>query len=140
MDYYFLEFQYPRKGFISGGVAFTPELETNYSAITDPLPTGTKTLVTLTSSVRKLDVDLFYTTTLALVVSDKFKTILEKRKVGVQFIPALVFYQDGRPVEKEYWVAHQLDKVDCLDYERSDYGRKKVIAASATSPNSQSHS
>lgn len=42
MDYYLLESQYPRSGFISGGTTFTPELDTNYMAVDGPLPRDTK--------------------------------------------------------------------------------------------------
>lgn len=47
MNYYFLESQYPRTGFISGGTTFTPEMDTNYSAIDYPLPDDTKAEVEL---------------------------------------------------------------------------------------------
>ncbi|KAA8784406.1 hypothetical protein ABIE27_002496 [Paenibacillus sp. 4624] len=73
MDYFFLESQYPRTGFISGGTTFTPELHTNYSAIHYPLPDHTKAEVELLSSLRSLKVDYFETITGTRIVSDAFK-------------------------------------------------------------------
>ena len=134
MDYYFLESQYPRTGFISGGTTFTPEMDTNYSAIDYPLPDDTKAEVELFSSVRSLKVDYFETVTGTRVVSNAFKTLLEETGTNVQFIPAVVRYHNDRPVEKTYWIAHLLKQVDCFDYERSEYGRKAVIAASVHQP------
>ncbi|NGZ76673.1 imm11 family protein [Saccharibacillus alkalitolerans] len=134
MDYYFLESQYPRSGFIGGETIFAPELNTNYSAIDDPLPEGTTAEVVLLSSVRSLKADYFETTTGTKIISDGFKTLLEQRRTGVQFIPAAVRCHDGRPAAKTYWVAHRPDRLDVFDYERSEYGRKAVIAASVHEP------
>ncbi|WP_145329321.1 imm11 family protein [Paenibacillus xylanexedens] len=134
MGYYFLESQYPRSGFISGGTTFTPELDKNYINVNYPLPDHTKAEVELLSSVRSLKVDYFETITGTRVVSDAFKTLLEETGSNVQFIPAIVRYHDDRPVEKTYWIAHLMEQVDCFDYERSEYGRKAVIAASVHQP------
>ncbi|OWR30369.1 hypothetical protein CDO73_10615 [Saccharibacillus sp. O23] len=134
MNYYFLESQYPRSGFISGGTIFVPELETNYLAVDDLLPEETRAEVELLSSVRRLKVDYFETTTGTRVVSDDFKSLLEQRSTGVQFIPASVSYHDGRTVDGSYWIAHRPDRLDVFDYERSEYGRKAVIAASVDQP------
>ncbi|MDT0122048.1 hypothetical protein Q9R46_05330 [Paenibacillus sp. RRE4] len=111
MDYYFLESQYPRSGFISGGTTFTPELDKNYIAVDYPLPDHTKAEVELLSSVRSLKVDYFETITGTRVVSDAFKTLLEETGSNVQSIPAVVRYHDDRPVEKTYWIAHLLEQV-----------------------------
>lgn len=100
MNYYFLESQYPRRGFISGGTIFTPQLDMNYLAIENPLPEGTKAEVELLSTVRNLNVDYFETITGTRHVSDRFKTLLEETKTNTQFIPTTVCYHDGRAVEK----------------------------------------
>lgn len=134
MDYYLLEPQYPRSGFISGGTTFIPELDTNYIAVDGPLPVDTKAEVELMSSVRSLKVDYFETVTGTRVVSDAFKALLEQTDTNVQFIPAVVRYHHGLPVERTYWIAHLPDRVDGFDYERSEYGRKAVIAASEHQP------
>ncbi|WP_339789980.1 DUF1629 domain-containing protein [Paenibacillus sp. FSL R7-0313] len=134
MNYYFLESQYPRRGFISGGTTFTPQLDMNYLAIENPLPEGTTAEVELLPTVRDLNVDYFETITGTRHVSDRFKTLLEETKTNTQFIPTTVCYHDGRAVEKNYWTAHQLDRLDVFDYERSEYGRKAVIAASVQQP------
>ncbi|MGV2881431.1 hypothetical protein V4D07_01900 [Paenibacillus taichungensis] len=80
MNYYFLESQYPRRGFISGGTTFTPELGMNYVAIENPLPEGTTAEVELLSTVRNLKVDYFETITGTRHVSDRFKALLEETK------------------------------------------------------------
>ncbi|PQP85165.1 hypothetical protein C0Q44_11950 [Paenibacillus sp. PCH8] len=134
MNYFFLESQYPRRGFISGGTTFTPQLDMNYLAIENPLPEGTTAEVELLSTVRNLKVDYFETITGTRLVSDRFKTLLEEAKTNAQFIPTTVCYHDGRSVEKTYWLAHQLDRLDVFDYERSEYGRKAVIAVSVQQP------
>ncbi|RAW15213.1 hypothetical protein DC345_14410 [Paenibacillus taichungensis] len=134
MKYYFLESQYPRRGFISGGTTFTPKLDMNYLAIENPLPEGTTAEVELLSTVRNLKVDYFETITGTRHVSDRFKTLLEETKTNTQFIPTTVCYHDGRSVEKTYWTAHHLDRLDVFDYENSEYGRKAVIAASVQQP------
>ncbi|WP_315793334.1 imm11 family protein [Paenibacillus sp. BIC5C1] len=134
MKYYFLESQYPRRGFISGGTTFTPKLGMNYLAIENPLPEGTTAEVELLSTVRNLKVDYFETITGTRHVSDRFKTLLEETKTNTQFIPTTVCYHDGRSVEKTYWTAHHLDRLDVFDYENSEYGRKAVIAASVQQP------
>jgi len=133
MDYYFLEFQYPKKGFISGGAEFHPELKINYSAIDYDLPVNTKVEVILVPSVKKMDVDFFHTTTFALLVSDDFKVILEGKSKS-QFIPATVKYHNGSVVDKKYWVVHNLKKIDCLDYELSEYAGKKIVLESIKRP------
>ncbi|MEY8746922.1 hypothetical protein AB9M62_48100 [Bacillales bacterium AN1005] len=47
-------------------------------------------------------------------------------------------YHESRSVEKTYWIAHHLDYLDVFDYERSEYGRKAVIAESVRqSPRTQ---
>ncbi|MEK3777340.1 DUF1629 domain-containing protein [Paenibacillus sp. FSL K6-4396] len=134
MDYYFLESQYPRRGFISGGTIFTPQLEVNYLAVENRLPEGTTAEVELLSSVRNLNVDYFETITGTRHVSDRFKKLLEETKTNTQFIPTTVCYHDGRSVDQTYWIAHHLDRLDVFDYERSEYGRKAVIAASVEQP------
>ncbi|MEJ8303919.1 imm11 family protein [Saccharibacillus sacchari] len=134
MEYYFLESQYPRSGFISGGTTFIPELDMNYSAIDYRLPNDTRAEVELLSSVRRLKADYFETVTGTRVVSDAFKKALEQTPNRIQFIPAVVRYANGRSVEREYWIAHLPDAVDAFDYERSEYGRKAVIAASVRQP------
>ncbi|MBU5350728.1 imm11 family protein [Paenibacillus silvae] len=105
-----------------------------FSAVSDPLPDNIRAEVELLSSVRSLKVDYFETITRTRVVSDAFKTLLEPFKTNVQFIPAVVRYHDARPVEQTYWIAHLLEQVDGFDYERSEYGRKKIIAASVHQP------
>ena len=102
----FLESQYPRSGFISGGTTFVPELETNDLAVDDLLPEETTAEVELLSSVCSLKADYFETTTGTRAVSDSFKSLLEQRRTGVQFIPASVSYHDGRRVDGIYWIAH----------------------------------
>ncbi|MFB8375086.1 imm11 family protein [Paenibacillus taichungensis] len=134
MNYYFLESQYPRRGFISGGTTFTPELDMNYLAIENPLPEGTTAEVELLSTVRNLKVDYFETITGTRHVSDRFKALLEETNTNTQFIPTTVCYHDGRSIEKTYWTAHQLDRLDVFDYENSEYGRKAVTAASVQQP------
>jgi hypothetical protein len=134
LNYFFLESQYPRRGFISGGTTFTPELDMNYLAIENPLPEGTTAEVELLSTVRSLNVDYFETITGTRAVSDDFKLLLEQTRTNTQFIPAAVCFHNGRPVEKNYWIAHPLDRLDVFDYERSEYGRKAVIAASVQQP------
>ncbi|WP_434751874.1 imm11 family protein [Paenibacillus amylolyticus] len=103
-------------------------------AVDYPVPDHTKAEVELLSSVRSLKVDYFETITGTRVVSDAFKTLLEQFQSNVQFIPATVCYHDTRPVEKTYWIAHLPIPVDGFDYERSEYGRKTVIAASVHQP------
>ncbi|WP_369073420.1 imm11 family protein, partial [Cronobacter malonaticus] len=105
MNYYFLDFQYPRKGFISGDVTFNPSMDKNYSAIHSELPADLTVEVTLHSSVRVMDVDLFSTTSTALFVSDDLKKTLNDIDVPVQFVPANVHYFDGSEVAKTYWLA-----------------------------------
>ncbi|MBD8839249.1 MULTISPECIES: imm11 family protein [Paenibacillus] len=134
MNYYFLESQYPRRGFISGGTIFTPQLEVNYLAVENRLPEGTTAEVELLSSVRNLNVDYFETITGTRHVSDCFKKLLEEKQTNTQFIPTTVCYHDGRSVDQTYWTAHHLDRLDVFDYERSEYGRKAVIAASVEQP------
>ncbi|OWA34983.1 hypothetical protein B9G55_14695 [Saccharibacillus sp. O16] len=134
MLYYFLESQYPRSGFISGGTTFIPPLTVNYLAMEDRLPEGTTAEVQLLSSVRRLKADYFETTTGTRVVSDRLKSLLEQHSTGVQFIPATVSHHDGRPVGGSFWIAHHLASLDVFDYEQSDYGRKAVIAASVQQP------
>lgn len=68
MDYYFLESQLPKSGYVDGSVTFAPELATYYSHVHTALPANT------------------------------------------------------------------VAEVDCFDYERSDYGRQAVIAASMHEP------
>ncbi|ELY6244373.1 hypothetical protein SNQ22_000709 [Cronobacter universalis] len=127
MNYYFLDFQYPRKGFISGDVTFNPSMDKNYSAIHSELPADLTVEVTLHSSVRVMDVDLFSTTSTALFVSDDLKKTLNDIDVPVQFVPANVHYFDGSEVAKTYWLAHNLPKVDCLDLYSSEFAGKKII-------------
>lgn len=134
VNYYFLESQLPKSGFVDGSVAFVPDLETYYSQIRTRLPIDTIAEVLLHSSIRKLKNDYFHTTDGAKVISDAFKILLERQKTDIQFIPAALRYHNGRSVERAYWIAHLPDEVDCFDYERSDYGRKAVIAASVHEP------
>lgn len=134
MSYYFLESQLPKSGYVDGRVTFVPEPETYYSQIHSRLPIDTIVEVLLDSSIRNLKNDYFHTTGGARIVSDAFKILLERQKTDIQFIPAALRYHNGRPVERIYWIAHLPDKVDCFDYERSDYGRKAVIAASVHEP------
>ncbi len=133
MNYYFLEFQYPRKGFISGGVEFSPELDVNYSYIESNLPINTIAEVTLVSSVKKMDVDFFHTTSFALLVSDSLRLVLEEY-ISVQFIPTTVRYHNGEIVERKYWVIHNMKKIDCLDFESSEYAGKRLVLNSITNP------
>lgn len=133
MKYYFLEFKYPRKGFVSGGAEFTPTLNDYYCDINDNLPVNTKAEIILYSSIRKMDVDFFHTTTSALLVSDDIKEILNKLNVG-QFIPSVVKYADGSIVDRRYWVVHNLRKIDCLDYNLSEYAGKKMVLDSIKNP------
>lgn len=134
MDYYFLESQLPKSGYVDGSVIFVPEPETYYSQVHTVLPTDTVAEVLLDSSVRNLKNDYFHTAGGVRVVSDAFKVLLEQQKTEIQFIPAVLRYHDDRPVERAYWIAHLLNEVDAFDYERSDYGRKAVIAASVHRP------
>ncbi|HHL8295778.1 TPA: DUF1629 domain-containing protein [Escherichia coli] len=133
MKYYFLEFQYPRKGFISGGGGFTPVLKNYYCDITDDLPINTRAEIILYSSVRKMNVDFFHTTTSFLLVSDDFKKMLSNSNIG-QFIPSVVKYSDGSIVNKKYWVTHNLRKIDCLDYNLSEYAGKRMVLDSIQNP------
>ncbi|MEO2257597.1 hypothetical protein ABGV43_11930 [Paenibacillus amylolyticus] len=84
MNYYFLESQYPRRGFISGGTIFTPQLDMNYVAVENPLPEGTTAEVVLLPSVRNMNVDYFETITGTRHVSDCFKKLLEEMKTNIQ--------------------------------------------------------
>lgn len=134
MTYYVLEFQYPRKGFISGGVTFTPELATYYDPLQMDISSEATAEVILDSSVRKMDVDLFYTGTRALIVSDALKLLLEESNVKAQFIPAQVHYYNNVPVAGMYWVAHRLQQLDVVDYEHSTYAGKALVLRSIETP------
>lgn len=134
MEYYVLEYQYPRKGFISGGVTFVPALDHYYDPIQTELPPHTTAEVTLDSNLRKMDVDFFYTGTRATVVSDAFKQRLEQWNVIAQFVPAQVHYYNHVPVSGTYWIAHRLNPLDAVNYEQSQYAGKTIVLRSINQP------
>lgn len=134
MEYYVLEYQYPRKGFISGGATFVPELNDYYHPTQTELPPHATAEVTLDANLRKMDVDFFYTGTRATVVSDSWKQLLEQWKVVAQFIPAQVYYHNNTPVSGTYWIAHGLKSLDCVDYEQSQYAGKAMVLRSIDQP------
>lgn len=133
MRYFFLEYKYPRKGFIDGAVSFSPSLKVNYSAIKYNLPKFTISEITLLPSIRKMDVDFFYTTASVLLVSADLMSALDGLNIG-QFIPSVVKYSDGSIVNKKYWVTHNLRKIDCLDYNLSEYAGKRMVLDSIQNP------
>lgn len=130
MQYYVLEYQYPRKGFISGGATFEPALGDYYDPNHTELPHLTTAEVTLDSRVRKLDVDFFYTGNRATVVSDAYKQLLEQWNAVAQFIPAQIYYHNHASVPGTYWIAHALQSLDCVDYEKSQYAGKAMVLRS----------
>lgn len=133
MDHYALEYQYPRKGFISGGATFTPEVE-YYDPLQTDLPPHTTAEVMLDARLRKMDVDFFYTGTRATVVSDAFKQLLEEYHICAQFIPAQMYYHNGVPVPTTYWIVHRLQQLDVVNYEASDYAGKQLVLRSMQQP------
>ncbi|MEW4372346.1 imm11 family protein [Paenibacillus kandeliae] len=133
MNYYVLEYQYPRKGFISGGATFTPAVE-YYDPIQTDLPPYTTAEVILDSRLRKMDVDFFYTGTRATVVSDAFKQLLEQYPTPTQFVPAKVYYHNHALVSTTYWIAHRIQPLDCVDYEASQYAGKQLVLRSIQQP------
>ncbi|MFD1884878.1 imm11 family protein [Paenibacillus wenxiniae] len=134
MTYYMLEFQYPPKGFISGGATFEPELDTYYDPFQTEVASDTIAEVILDSSVRNMNVDLFYTGTRALVVSDAFKRLLEEWNVTAQFVPTHVQYYNHVPVQATYWIVHRLQELDSVDYQQSDYAGKPLVLRSIATP------
>ncbi|ODP27196.1 hypothetical protein PTI45_03433 [Paenibacillus nuruki] len=134
MEYYILEYQYPRKGFISGGATFVPALDDYYDPINTELPPHTTAEVTLDSNLRKMDVDFFYTGTRATVISDALKQLLEQRKVVAQFVPTKVHYYNNVPVFGTYWIAHKLQALDAVQYEQSQYAGKAMVLRSINQP------
>ncbi|MFD1990330.1 imm11 family protein [Paenibacillus nicotianae] len=134
MQYYVLEYQYPGKGFISGGATFVPALSDYYDPNHTELSPFTNVKVTLDSRVRKLDVDFFYTGNRATVVSDTFKQLLEQSNVVAQFIPAQIYYHNHTSVPEIYWIAHALQSLDCVDYEQSHYAGKAMVLRSIDQP------
>lgn len=134
MEYYVLEYQYPRKGFISGGATFVPALDHYYDPTNTKLPPYTTAEVTLDSNLRKMDVDFFYTGTRATVVSDAFKQRLEQWKVSAQFVPTTVQYYNLAPVPGTYWIMHGIQPLDAVDYEQSQYAGKAIVLRSMNQP------
>lgn len=134
MQYYVLEYQYPRKGFISGGATFVPTLDQYYDLDHTELPAHTTAEVILDSNLRKMDVDFFYTGNRATVVSDACKQLLEQWNVVAQFVPSQIYYYNHEPVPETYWIAHQLKSLDCVDYECSQYAGKQLVLRSIDQP------
>ncbi len=134
MTYYALQFQYPRKGFISGGATFTPALDDYYDPNQTVISHGTTAEVELDARLRKMDVDLFYTGTRTMVVSDAFKQLLEQWNVTAQFISTQVVYHNHAAVPGTYWIAHRLKLLDCVDYEQSTYAGKTLVLRSIDNP------
>ncbi|OSK43379.1 hypothetical protein EAHG_04070 [Escherichia coli B671] len=80
-----------------------------------------------------MDVDFFYTTASVLLVSDDLMIALDGLNIG-QLIPSVVKYSDGSIVNKKYWVIHNLRKIDCLDYNLSEYAGKRMVLDSIQKP------
>lgn len=56
------------------------------------------------------------------IVSDKLKGILEREADATfEFYPAQIRNQKGRMVTTQYYLAHLLDTLDCLDKKKSDF-------------------
>jgi hypothetical protein len=58
------------------------------------------------------------------IVSDRFRRLLEKSRVGAEFIPIKVVNNEEQPVSNgPYWFMHVLDTPLCIDYEQSEVKR-----------------
>jgi hypothetical protein len=56
------------------------------------------------------------------IVSDKFRRACEGFEVPAEFLPVKVLNPSGvGALRSPYWLMHLLERIDCIDYERSEY-------------------
>jgi len=113
--------------YTDGDVLFTPPLEDYYQV---GRFLQTKDLIvdlTMDKKVRSLKSDFFLTGCGSFFVSDQLKAVFGKFEVDLEFVPAVVKYHSGKPVEKRYYLIHANSKVPCFDYRDSEYAGKSLV-------------
>jgi hypothetical protein len=56
------------------------------------------------------------------IVSDKFRQICERCRAPAEFLPIKVLNPSGQETARSpFWLMHLLERIDCIDYERSIY-------------------
>jgi len=131
MKYFLLRHEYPNR-FINGNVKFTPPFEKEsitggYYRVGFPLDLAHRTIsVTMDSFyVRSLKVDFFLASS-SFFASEMLATLLKLYQSDLQIIPADVFYSNGKPTEKTYYLVHTDQHLPCFDYHNSEYSGKAL--------------
>jgi hypothetical protein len=64
----------------------------------------------------------------AVVTSRRLKEAIESRNVpDLEYLPVTIVDHKGRPANKDYFVVHQLNPVDCIDRGRSVFEMSDIV-------------
>jgi hypothetical protein len=62
------------------------------------------------------------------VVSARLREFLESRDLAsVEYLPVAIIDHKGRPASTEYFIAHPIEPVDCIDRQQSVFVENKIV-------------
>lgn len=125
MNYFLLRHQYTKPSYIDGTIVFNPP-QPYYRIGTDLQEGNLSISLKMDKLMRKVNVDFFYTTGGGFFASTELANLIQEHQKQIRVIPATSTYNNGKPTEKSYCLIHVPKRVDCFDYELSDYGGKAL--------------
>lgn len=125
MDYFLLRHQYAKPSYIDATVVFSPP-QPYYRIGTDLQEENLSISLKMDKLMRKVNVDFFYTTGGGFFASTELARLIQEHQKHIRVIPATSTYNNGKPTEKSYCLIHAPKRVNCFDYELSDYGGKAL--------------
>ena len=134
MKYFFLQYQYKDAGFIDGDVTFEPPLSDHYYLGKTDVSNVRNVNVILDTRVKRLRADFFHTGSGAFFCSVAFAEVLSLLQSDVNFVSAKTSYHRLESTEKKYKLIHVNQKIDCFDYERSEYAGKALVLENRADP------
>jgi hypothetical protein len=129
MEYFVLEHRHPNSGYVNGSVKYLPPLVSEYIREAQDLDKSLEAHVVLDSEVRNLKLD-FFAASEAFFASVAFANLISDSDQSVEIRPAFVSYHNGVKTEKQYVLLHAPKKVNCFNYELSEYPGKELILKS----------
>nr|WKF61989.1 hypothetical protein HUO10_006521 [Paraburkholderia busanensis] len=125
MKYFILQHEY-QTGFIDGDVEFVPPLAGYYQMGLPVDIRDVKIHVKMDKAVRKLKADFFLTTSGAFFASEKLASLIHDFQNDTQIEKCETHYHNGKSTEKTYFLIHTNKKIDCFDYQKSEYAGKPL--------------